>query len=270
GVTWSEPKEIEVGPAGQDLLSVQPTLERLPTGELLLLVGRPGLVMTVSESGLGDDWSVPVGIDYVNSENGSFTVLNPTEVVVAGDRGRVAPWEVWSRQVTIDPSCDQTITGTHEGAVTAGAGGLCLIDATVDGSVSVEDGGQLIIQDSEVTGRVTTDAASVVSVCGSHVEGRVTVAGTTAGVSVGDTTSGCDPSTIAGPLRITDTAGPVVVDRSDVAGNVMLSGNSSPMATVLSGLAVHGSLICVRNAATPTDSDVPLTVDGSRRGQCAS
>ncbi|MFX4143692.1 sialidase family protein, partial [Enterococcus faecalis] len=25
GVTWSEPKPIDVGPAGQDLLSVQPT-----------------------------------------------------------------------------------------------------------------------------------------------------------------------------------------------------------------------------------------------------
>src|SRR5699024_12602467 len=111
GVTWSEPQEIEVGPAGQDLLSVQPTLERLPTGELLLLVGRPGLVMTVSESGLGDDWSVPVGIDYVNSENGSFTVLDPTEVVVAGDRGRAAPWGAGSRSVTIDPTRDATTTG---------------------------------------------------------------------------------------------------------------------------------------------------------------
>src|SRR5699024_3059144 len=141
--------------------------------------------------------------------------------------------------------------------------------STVDGSISVEDGGQLIIQDSEITGPVTTDPASVGSICGSHVDGRVTVPGTTAGVSVGDTTSGCDPSTIAGPPRITDTSGPVVVDRSDIAGRVMLSGNSSPMATVLSGLTVHGSLICMRNTATPTDSDVPLTVNGSRQGQCA-
>src|SRR5699024_12046837 len=70
GVTWSEPKEIEVGPAGQDLLSVQPTLERLPTGELLLMVGRPGLVMTVSESGLGDDWSVPVEIGRASCRDG--------------------------------------------------------------------------------------------------------------------------------------------------------------------------------------------------------
>ncbi|MGO1583933.1 MAG: exo-alpha-sialidase, partial [Actinomycetaceae bacterium] len=161
GATWSEPQQIEVGPAGQDLLSVQPTMERLPSGELLLMVGRPGLVMTMSESGMGDDWSVPVGIDYANSENGSFTVLDSMNVVAAGDRGRVEPWEVWSRNVTIEAPCEQTITGEHEGSLTAGAGGLCLDGASVTGDVSVTDGGRLIVQDSEVTGSVTTDGASV-------------------------------------------------------------------------------------------------------------
>ncbi len=270
GVTWSEPQQIEVGPAGQDLLSVQPTMELLPTGELLLMVGRPGLVMTVSESGLGDDWSVPVGIDYANSENGSFTVLDPTNVVLAGDRGRVEPWEVWSRQASIDPSCEQTITGRHDGPVTAGAGGLCLIDATVNGPVSVADGGRLVVQDSEVTGPVATSGASAVSICGSQVRGPVRVAGSTAAVAVGDTTSGCAPSTIVGPLSITDTSGHVVVDRSDVTGPVTISGNSSRQATVLSGLTVRGSLSCSQNTAAPTDSGVPLTVDGARTGQCAT
>ncbi|SFS06787.1 BNR repeat-like domain-containing protein [Agrococcus baldri] len=269
GATWSEPQAIEVGPAGQDLLSVQPTMELLPTGELLLMVGRPGVVMTISESGLGDDWSVPVGIDYVNTENGSFTVLDPTTVVVAGDRGRAAPWEVWSRTVTVDPTCEQTITGAHDGRVTAGAGGLCLIDATISGAITVNDGGRLIVQDSQITGQVTTSGASTVAICGSHINGPVRIAGTAGGVSVGDTTSGCDASTIAGPLRITDTAGPVVADRSEVTGPVTVSGNSGRMATVLSGLTVHGPLFCSQNAVAPMDSGVPLQVDGPRKGQCA-
>lgn len=270
GKTWSEPEEIDVGPAGQDLLSVQPTLELLPTGELLLMVGRPGIVMTVSESGVGDDWSVPVGIDYANTENGSFTVLDPMNVVVAGDRGRAAPWEVWSREVAIDPPCEQTITGEHDGRLTAGAGGLCLIDAAVDGPVRVTDGGTLIVQDSEVTGAVTTTGASTVAICGSSIDGPVTVDGTTAGVAVGDTTAGCDPSTVTGPLRITDTEGSVVVDRSEVTGRVTLSGNSSSQATVLSGLTVHGSLSCTDNAVAPTDSGVVLVADGARKGQCVA
>ena len=268
GVTWSEPQQIEVGSAGQDLLSVQPTMERLPTGELLLMVGRPGLVMTMSESGLGDDWDVPVGVDYVNTENGSFTVLDSTEVVVAGDRGRAAPWEVWSRQVSIDLPCDETITGRHDGPLTAGAGGVCLDGASVDGPVTVQDGGRLIVQDSEITGPVTSDGASVVSICGSAIEGPVRVAGTTGSVSVGDTTSGCAPSTIVGPLNVTDTAGPVVADRSEVTGSVTISGNSSRQATVLSGLTVRGSLSCSQNTAAPTDSGVPMTVSGVRTEQC--
>jgi len=269
GATWSEPQQIEVGPAGQDLLSVQPTLELLPTGELLLMVGRPGLVMTISESGLGDDWTVPVGIDYVNTENGSFTVLDPTTVIAAGDRGRAAPWEVWSRQVTIDPPCEQTITGSHDGPIAAGAGGLCLIDADVRGPVSVEDGGRLIIQGSNVTGPVTSTAASVVSICGSQLRGPVTLSGTTGAVAVGDTTAGCDASTVIGPLRISDTSGPVVVDRSEVTGSMTISGSDSSLATVLSGLTVNGSLTCSQNAVKPTHAGVELTVNGTRTGQCA-
>lgn len=269
GATWSEPQQIEVGPDRQDLLSVQPTLELLPTGELLLMVGRPGLVMTVSKSGLGDDWSVPVGIDYVNTENGSFTVLDPSTVIVAGDRGRAAPWEVWSRRVSIDPPCERTITGTHDGALTVGAGGLCLTDATVTGPITVTGGGRLLVQDSTITGAVTTTAASVVSICGSEIEGPVRLSGTRGGVSIGDTTAGCDSSTIEGPVSVTNTAGPVVADRSQISGQVTLSGNSSTQATVLAGLTVNGPLFCTKNTVAPTDAGVPLAGTGPRTGQCA-
>ncbi|MGD7787725.1 sialidase family protein [Propionibacteriaceae bacterium Y1700] len=269
GKTWSEPQEIEVGPHAQDLLSVQPTLELLPTGELLLMVGRPGIVMTVSKSGRGDDWSVPVGIDYVNTENGSFTVLDPTTIIVAGDRGRVAPWEVWSRKVTIDPPCERTITGPYEGRLTAGKGGLCLKGATVDGPVSVADGGRLIMQDSEVTGAVTTKGAEVVSICGSRIDGVVNVSGTAGAVAIGDTTAGCDPSTITGPLNVTDTSGSVVLDRSTITGRVAISGNTGPFATVISGLTVNGSLTCAQNTVEPTDAGVAVHVAGLRQGQCA-
>ncbi|MGC5617233.1 sialidase family protein, partial [Georgenia sp. Z1491] len=268
GATWSEPEPIDVGPAGQDLESVQPTMEMLPSGELLLMVGRPGLVLTMSESGRGDDWSVPVGVDYNNSENGAFTVLDSMNVVVAGDRGRVAPWEVWSRNVSIAPPCEQTITGAHDGSVTAGAGGLCLDDANVSGDITVSDGGRLIVQDSEVTGSITSDGASVVAICGSGVTGPVSIAGTTGQVSVGDTTAGCEQSTIGGTLSVTGTAGPVVIDRSEVADDVTIADNSGRMATILAGLTVDGSLACTGNAVVPTDSGVPIAGDGPRYGQC--
>jgi hypothetical protein len=270
GATWSVPQQVEVGPAGQALLSVQPTLELLPTGELLLLVGRPGLVMTMSESGLGDDWSIPVGIDYVNSENGGFTVLDPSTVVVVGDRGRAAPWEVWSRQVTIDQPGARTVTGVHDGPLSAGAGGLCLVDATVNGAVTVTGGGRLVAQGSTIDGPVNTSGASVVSLCGSNIEGPVTLNGTTGNVAIGDTTNACDTTTITGPLRVTGTSGHVVVDRAEVAGPVSITGNGAALATVLAGLTVHGPLSCAENAVAPTDSGVANTVDGPSTGQCAA
>ncbi|MGO1740005.1 MAG: sialidase family protein, partial [Actinomycetaceae bacterium] len=268
GATWSEPLQIEVGPAGQELYSVQPTMERLPSGELMLMVGRPGLVMTMSESGLGDDWSVPVGVHYANSENGSFTVLDPTTVVVAGDDGRVAPWRVWSRQTTVDPDCEQTISGAHDGAVTAGAGGLCLVDAEVDGDVTVADGGRLVVQDSVVTGDVSTDGASGVAICGTEVTGAVSLVGTSGFASVGDTTSGCASSTIDGSLTVSGTTGPVSLDRSTVTEDVTLVGNTSAEETVLAGITVDGNLDCTDNTAVPTAGGVPATVGGLSMGQC--
>src|SRR5690606_41926695 len=92
---------------------------------------------------------------------------------------------------------------------------------------------------------------------------------TTGTVPVGDTTAGCDPSTVIGPLRIADTSGPVVVDRSEVTGRVAISGSGSPLGTVLSGLTVNGSITCSQNAVAPTDAGVDLTVSGARKGQCA-
>jgi hypothetical protein len=102
GATWSTPADVSVGPSGQPLYSVFPTMKLLSSGKLVLLVGRPGLVLTVSADGQGDDWSTPVGIDYVNSENSAFTPLSGSEILVLGDRGRVSPWQVWARAITID------------------------------------------------------------------------------------------------------------------------------------------------------------------------
>jgi hypothetical protein len=182
----------------------------------------------------------------------------------------VAPWEVWSRRVTIDQPCEQTVTGVHDGPLSAGAGGLCLVDATVNGAVSVTGGGRLIVQDSTITGAVSASGASLVSLCGSNVHGPVTVTGTTGNAAIGDTTSGCDASTIVGPLRVTGTSGHVVLDRTEVTGPVSITENSGTLATVLSGVAVHGPLSCFENAVAPTDSGLANTVDGPSTGQCAA
>jgi hypothetical protein len=172
--------------------------------------------------------------------------------------------------VGIDPPCTQVVTGVHDGPLTAGAGGLCLDHATVDGSVTVSGGGRLIIQGSTVRGAVRATDASVVALCGSEVSGPTTLTGTTGNVSVGDTVRGCDPDTLAGPLSIEATRGRVVVDRTEVTGPVAVTDSHGSPATVLSGVIVHGPLSCAGNAIAPTDSAVPATVDGPSRGQCAA
>lgn len=270
GRTWSTPEQVAVGPHAQPLYSVFPTMELMPTGELVLLTGRPGLVMTVSKDGRGDDWTTPVGIDYTNSENSAFTALDPSTVLVLGDRGRVSPWQVWSRVVGVDQPCAQVVTGVHDGPLTAGAGGLCVNDATVTGPVTVTGGGHLIVQGSTIQGPVHAAGASVVALCGSDVTGAVTLTGTAGNVSVGDTIHGCNPDTIAGSLTVTGTHGRVVVDRATVTGPVSITRNGSAFASVLAGLTVHGPLSCAGNAVAPTDSAVADTVDGSSSGQCSA
>jgi hypothetical protein len=96
------------------------------------------------------------------------------------------------------------------------------------------------------------------------------VTGTSGNVSIGDTTRGCDPDAVTGPLVVTGTHGHVVVDRATVGGPLSLKGSVSPAAGVLAGVVVHGPLSCSANAATPTDSGVAATVDGPSRGQCAA
>jgi hypothetical protein len=270
GQTWTPQQQVETGPKAQPLYSVFPTMELMPTGELVLLAGRAGMVLTVSKDGRGDDWSTPVGIDYTNSENGAFTALDSSTILVLGDRGRVSPWAVWARSVGIDQPCAQVVTGTHNGPLTAGAGGLCLDGATVNGPVTVTGGGRLVVQNSKISGPVSASGASVVALCDASVSGPVTVRDTADNVSIGDTTRGCDPDTITGPLSVTGTQGHVVIDRAAVGGPATITGTASSAAAVLAGVAVHGPLSCSGNAAFPTDSGVASTVTGPSRGQCAA
>lgn len=170
----------------------------------------------------------------------------------------------------MDQPWAQVVTGVHDGPLSAGAGGLCLDGATVNGPVTVTGGGPLIVQASAIHGAVAASGASLVSLCGSSVDGPVSLAGTGGNVAVGDTIRGCDPDTITGPLRVTGSGGRVVADRSTVGGPVTVAGNTAALATVLDGLTVAGPLACTGNAAAPTDSGVPDTTGGPATGQCTT
>lgn len=109
GMTWTAPQRLLAGPRKEPVISVYPTMSLMPSGgPLVLLVGRPGLALLRSPDGSGHTWSAPQEADYQNSANGVFLGLDATHLLVFGDRGSnwhwptPSPYQVWSRQVTVD------------------------------------------------------------------------------------------------------------------------------------------------------------------------
>jgi len=107
GVTWSEPEPMTAGQDDEPVAGIYPTMTRLANGALVLLVGRPGLSMLLSRDGTGTNWTRPTTVDYQNSANGTFLVLDDENLLVFGDRGpnwgrpTPNPYQVWARPVRI-------------------------------------------------------------------------------------------------------------------------------------------------------------------------
>jgi len=275
GMTWTAPQPLVAGANDQQVLSVYPTMMLMPGGSLVLLTGRPGLSLLVSPDGSGHSWTRPVEADYQNSANGTFIPTDANHLLLFGDRGsdwstpRPAPFSIWVRQVTVHQQCGRTVRGTYRGPLVAGPEGLCVEDADIHGPVTVSTGGRLIASNSTLRGPVSVTGATAVALCGDEIFGPVTVADATGVVRLGDTTRGCDPDAVRGPVQVSGNSASVVVDRLTVAGPVRVDANSSTVATVLSGTTISGPLLCADNAVAPTDSGVPMTVDGPATGQCS-
>ncbi|MDN3359184.1 sialidase family protein [Actinomadura sp. DC4] len=107
GATWSAATPLIA--AGQNVVSVYPSLTLLPGGPLVLLVGRPGLALLSSPDGSGHTWTRPVEADYQNSANGVLLPTGPGRMLLFGDRGAnwskpvPDPYQVWSRLITVQP-----------------------------------------------------------------------------------------------------------------------------------------------------------------------
>lgn len=106
GLTWSLPTLLRNGPANEATYSVYPSVIRTSGNTLVMLTGRPGLSLLVSDNG-GLTWSRSVTADYQNSANGTIVALDASRLLLFGDRGAnwssptPSPYQVWSRQVTL-------------------------------------------------------------------------------------------------------------------------------------------------------------------------
>ena len=186
-------------------------------------------------------------------------------------------------------TCTTTITGTHPTPLTVTSGVTCLVDATQNGSVTVDAGAGLSVTNSTINGTVTaTDAASV-TYCRSTQSGTLKVTGTTGAVTLGDGDS-CAADTVPSLITITGTAGPVDINGVKENGTLTLTGNTGGVtlnginlsglayvqnnagtaAVTVSGNTIVGSLYCTGNTPAPVDNGAINIVSGTATGQCAA
>lgn len=219
GATWSQAQPLTTGD-GQTATGVNPQMQLLPGGVLVLQIGRPGMSIMTSADGSGRVWNAPDTIDYRNSGNGRFQIMGHDRLLALGDAGaewsryRTGPFRIWARSVTIDSLCARTATGTVRGALRVDAAGACVVGATVEGPVQVQPGGRLVLIDSRVKGPVQATRPDLVTVCGTTVDGPVQVSGARGAVTIGDKTRSCAANTVHGPVQVAGNKGLVVVDNT--------------------------------------------------------
>jgi len=132
--------------------------------------------------------------------------------------------------VTAPVACTTTLTGTTNltgtlPALVLSSGATCVLDAQVNGSITVLKGASLDLEGSTVTGSVNATGSGDIRICATSAS-AVTVDGANGFVVVGDAKDGCATNTFAGSLTLlNDTHGVQAIDNI-VKGAVTASGNS--------------------------------------------
>ena len=140
------------------------------------------------------------------------------------------------------PACTTKVTGIRNDPLVLRSGVTCLVDATVNGPVSVGAGASMVATDSRVNGPVRAHGAADLQLLRSTVVGPVSADGVTRSVvAVGSSVNG-----------------PVSVTRGRTTESAVLAGNT-----------VNGPLRCSGNAPAPENLQAPNQVSGPRSGQCA-
>lgn len=138
-------------------------------------------------------------------------------------------------------TCDETITGSHNGQLVIDSGTVCIEEATVHGGIEVGPEASVVLTDSAVRGPIASAGAEQVQLTDSDLRGPVRIEGTTGGVQV-------DSNEIRGPLTVNDS--------------------TTQDAAVISDNLIRGPLQCVGNADEPVNGGVANAIDGRAGGQC--
>lgn len=140
------------------------------------------------------------------------------------------------------PTCTTTITGTVNHPLAVNSGVTCLVDATVNGPISVTSAASLVATDTKILGPVNaTDAADL------HLL----------------------RSTVGGPVKLTNPTRSAAIIGTTIGGPLTVTAAHTTEPVVIAGNTVQGPLACSSNVAVPVNLEAPNQVAGPRSGQCA-
>jgi hypothetical protein len=263
-----------------------------------------GNTVTITGSGFTNAYLVNFG--SVAASN--FTVDSDTQITAIAPAGTAGTVNVLvaagadtsaasaADQYTYQaPTCATTITGTNGTPLTVTSGLTCLVNATQNGQVTVDQGAALSVTNSTIDGTVTATSPAGITLCGVTEHGALSVTGPTQGpVILGGTLADgttCAADTIPSAVTVTGATSPVTVTglnqngtltlendsdgvtlgTSQVNGLVYFENNTSPLTAgiMVTGNTVTGSLYCTGNNPAPLDYGNINTVSGTASGQCA-
>jgi hypothetical protein len=135
----------------------------------------------------------------------------------------------WLR-VDAPVSCTTTITGTH-GTVTATSGLTCIVQASINGSVTAALGGSLFVLQSAISGSISAHATPYFAVCASHT-GSISVSAATGPVLIGKPSDGCAGNTVTGSVNAAGNGGGLAIEYNKISGSLAVAGNSDPVDVV--------------------------------------
>jgi hypothetical protein len=172
-----------------------------------------------------------------------------------------------SRTVT----CDQNITGTFSGNVSATSGLTCINDANVTGGVSISPGARVSITNSTVGGYITSTASGIgaLVICGSRIGGGLQITGASGSILVGDPyAAGCSGNAFSGQVTLASSGAGVRFNANQANAGVAVT-NTSGGATIIGGNKVNGALQCSGNNPVASNGGHP-NIAGARTGECAA
>lgn len=114
------------------------------------------------------------------------------------------------------PVCDETVSGSHAGPLVLDDGTTCVVEADLEGPLTVSSGASVVLRESTLEGPLRSDGARQVTVGESALTGPVSITGTTGAVVLRNTT-------INGPLSCGDNTN----EPSDRGTDTTVSGPST-------------------------------------------